>query len=84
MLQLEKEYPESNSGQRATIAFLDDAMFRDFRAALWILLAAVGVVLLIACANIAHLLWPGLRRGGGSSRSAPPSAPAGPGSCGSS
>ncbi len=56
MLQLEKEYPQSNSGQRATIAFLDDAMFRDFRAALWILLAAVGVVLLIACANIAHLL----------------------------
>jgi len=56
MLGLEKQYPKSNSGQRATIAFLDDALFRDFRAALWILLAAVGVVLLIACANVAHLL----------------------------
>jgi len=56
MLRLEKEYPKTNSGNRATITYLDDAMFRDFRAALWILLAAVGVVLLIACANVAHLL----------------------------
>ena len=56
MRQLEKAYPKTNSGQRATVARLDDAMFRDFRAALWILLAAVGVVLLIACANVAHLL----------------------------
>jgi putative ABC transport system permease protein len=56
MLGLEKEYPKSNSGQRAMVAFLDDALFHDFRAALWILLAAVGVVLLIACANVAHLL----------------------------
>jgi putative ABC transport system permease protein len=56
MLRLEKEYPNSNSGQRATLSSLDDALFRDFRAALWILLAAVGVVLLIACANVAHLL----------------------------
>src|SRR5262249_45798315 len=56
MVRLEKEYPKTNSGQRATVAPLDDAQFRDFRAALWILLAAVGVVLLIACANVAHLL----------------------------
>ncbi len=56
MLGLEKEYPKSNSGQRAIIVLLDDALFRDFRAALWTLLAAVGVVLLIACANVAHLL----------------------------
>ena len=56
MLRLEKAYPNSNSGERATVALLNDAMFRDFRAALWILLAAVGVVLLIACANVAHLL----------------------------
>jgi putative ABC transport system permease protein len=56
MLRLEKQYPDSNSGQRATVAVLDDVLFRDYRAALWILLAAVGVVLLIACANVAHLL----------------------------
>ena len=56
MLGLEKEYPKTNSGNRAMIASLDEALFRDYRAALWILLAAVGVVLLIACANVAHLL----------------------------
>ena len=56
MLRLEKEYPDSNSGQRAALSYLDDSLFHDFRAALWILLAAVGVVLLIACANVAHLL----------------------------
>ena len=56
MLRLEKAYPASNSGQRATIESLDEILFRDYRAALWILLAAVGVVLLIACANVAHLL----------------------------
>jgi putative ABC transport system permease protein len=56
MLRLEKQFPDSNSGQRALVASLDDVLFRDYRAALWILLAAVGVVLLIACANVAHLL----------------------------
>jgi putative ABC transport system permease protein len=56
MLRLEKQYPDSNSGQRALVASLDDVMFRDYRAALWILLAAVGVVLLIGCTNVAHLL----------------------------
>jgi putative ABC transport system permease protein len=56
MRRLEQEYPGSNSGQRATVSFLDDTLFRDYRAALWILLAAVGLVLLIACANVAHLL----------------------------
>ena len=56
MLRLEKEYPLSNSGQRALVMSLDEALFHDYRAALWILLAAVGVVLLIACANVAHLL----------------------------
>ena len=56
MLRLEKQYPDSNSGQRAVVESLDDVLFRDYRAALWILLAAVGVVLLIACANVAHLL----------------------------
>jgi putative ABC transport system permease protein len=56
MLRLEKEYPKTNSGNRAMVSLLEDSLFSDFRAALWILLAAVGVVLLIACANVAHLL----------------------------
>src|SRR5207248_2786195 len=56
MLRLEQAYPNSNSGNRATVASLEEILFRDYRAALWTLLAAVGVVLLIACANVAHLL----------------------------
>ncbi len=56
MLRLEKEYPATNSGQRASIESLSEALFGDVRAALWILLSAVGAVLLIACANVAHLL----------------------------
>jgi putative ABC transport system permease protein len=56
MLRLEKAYPNSNSGYRATVASLQEILFRDFRAALWTLLAAVASVLLIACVNVAHLL----------------------------
>ncbi len=56
MRQLEKEHPRTNGGQQAPIAPLTEALFGEFRATLWILLAAVGLVLLIACANVAHLL----------------------------
>ncbi|HKD18111.1 MAG TPA: ABC transporter permease, partial [Thermoanaerobaculia bacterium] len=56
MLRLEKAYPNSNSGNRATVASLQEILFRDYRAALWTLLAAVAAVLLIACVNVAHLL----------------------------
>jgi putative ABC transport system permease protein len=55
-LRLEKEYPVSNTGRRATADLLDEVLVGDYTAALWILLASVGVVLLIACANVAHLL----------------------------
>jgi putative ABC transport system permease protein len=55
-LRLEKEYPVSNSGRRASADLLDEVLVGDYTAVLWILLAAVGLVLLIACANVAHLL----------------------------
>ena len=50
-------YPKSNQGWSATVEPLqNDFLDRDVRRALWMLLGAVGFVLLIACANVANLL----------------------------
>lgn len=50
-------YPKSNKGWSASVEPLkNDFLDRDVRAALWLLLGAVGFVLLIACANVANLL----------------------------
>ena len=56
MRGLENAYPKTNTGNQARSAFLSDALFGEIRPMLWILLGAVGLVLLIACANVAHLL----------------------------
>jgi putative ABC transport system permease protein len=54
--QLEREYPEANKGRNAQAEALQDVMSESVRQSLWLLLAAVGFILLIACVNVANLL----------------------------
>ena len=54
--RLARDYPTSNAGWSATIEPLRDSIVGSFARATWLLLAAVGAVLLIACLNVGGLL----------------------------
>ena len=54
--RLEAAYPRENAGWGATVISLQDDIVGDSRLSLWILLGAVSLVLLIACANVGNLL----------------------------
>ncbi|MGQ0704345.1 MAG: ABC transporter permease, partial [Gemmatimonadales bacterium] len=53
---LERLYPAPNDGRGAQVESLNQVIFGGSKPALFILLGAVALVLLVACANVANLL----------------------------
>jgi ABC-type antimicrobial peptide transport system permease subunit len=56
MLNLADTYPETNRGNGAKVSLLKARMIGGVESNLWLLLGAVGFVLLIACVNVSNLL----------------------------
>ncbi len=54
--RLEQEFPQTNGGLGSNLVSLHTQIVGDIRATLFILLGAVGFVLLIACTNVANLM----------------------------
>ena len=53
---LAAQYPDSNANMSARALALQDFTVRDVETPLYVLLGAVGLVVLIACANVTNLL----------------------------
>ncbi len=60
--RLEEQYPDSNGGVGASVVSMNEQLTAASREPLLILLGAVTLVLLVACANVANLLL--IRAGG--------------------
>src|SRR5215813_2229034 len=54
--QQAQAYPKENAGRGVRLEYFRELVVRDVRPMLWTLFAAVGVILMIACSNLANLL----------------------------
>src|SRR5262249_39179944 len=54
--KLEQQYPDSNTSRGVSLIPYHNDLVHEYSMALWLILGAVGCVLLIACANVANLL----------------------------
>ncbi len=54
--QLEREYPQFDTGWGVFVRSMREEFVGEIRTPLFVLLGAVGMVLLIACANVANLM----------------------------
>jgi macrolide transport system ATP-binding/permease protein len=55
-LQLEKQYPDSNRGNSASVIPVSEAIVGEIRPIFLVLLGGAGLLLLIACVNVSSLL----------------------------
>ncbi len=53
---LERAYPQQNKGVEAEVVPLYEALYKNSQDTLYLLLGAVGFVLLIGCVNVANLM----------------------------